>query len=336
MAHSPSAAPSMTTRSPTSAAPTSTSTRSPVWTHSTCSAPHSGSAGPRSARSRSARPASGVVIIPSTPVNIDALPWHNWAIKGWKLINDEPHLIAKPWLGRHFGDKGFAYFSRATINKLMAIDGTGAFTCRQARPDDIKRIESSLFETLFVFIGRLIRGGHLAEAFTDLVAAFRLTQTVIPAQTTQEPAPAPQPPETPLTPPAPLLTRTRLYNAAVARIHTDASPQDRANDEFGCAESLSHVIRDVIPDFPIYLATAQLLPALRKHLGFIEVAEPQMGCVSIFATVGPSVGHCGVWGKTHVMSNTSATGKWEANYTHAAWYAAAKKRGLAVHHFLPL
>jgi hypothetical protein len=40
-----------------------------------------------------------------------------------------------------------------------------------------------------------------------------------------------------------------------------------------------------------------------------------------------------VWGKNHVMSNTSATGKWIANYTFNAWKAAAKQRGLPIYYF---
>jgi hypothetical protein len=32
------------------------------------------------------------------------LPWHNWAKRGWKMINGEPYLLAKVWQGKNIGD----------------------------------------------------------------------------------------------------------------------------------------------------------------------------------------------------------------------------------------
>ena len=131
-------------------------------------------------------------------------------------------------------------------------------------------------------------------------------------------------------------TADRLYNAAVAAIGKDVSPGDLANDEVGCAESLSMIIRQVIPSFPIILSTASLNVALLKHPQFKRIETPVPGCVAIAPTFGSKIGHCWVMGKTHAMSNTSATGKWEANYTNARVATDAQKRGLKLFYYLPL
>ncbi len=146
---------------------------------------------------------------------------------------------------------------------------------------------------------------------------------------------APTPPVTPVEPPnspPPVSPQLSLYDAAKARIGQDLSKS--APNERGCAQSLSRVIADVLPGFPLHLSTITLQAALRKHPHFKQIAGPTMGAVSIFATKGKSVGHCGVVGLTHVMSNTSKTGKWEPNYTHKEWNAAAKKRGLPIVNFI--
>lgn len=55
-------------------------------------------------------------------------PPHNFKICGVKMISGEAHLIAKPWIGPQYGDKGFAYFPRSIVNRMLAIEGAAAFT----------------------------------------------------------------------------------------------------------------------------------------------------------------------------------------------------------------
>ena len=126
----------------------------------------------------------------------------------------------------------------------------------------------------------------------------------------------------------------QVYDAAYAVIGYDLSVI--ADDERGCAESESRVLRKVYPDFPIFLRTTELKEYLRSSTRFELLVYPVLGTVTIFPTTGWKIGHCGIWGKTHVMSNTSATGKWEANYTHKEWEAEAQKRHLPLFHYLPL
>lgn len=144
--------------------------------------------------------------------------------------------------------------------------------------------------------------------------------------------PATEAPQPRTAPPA----TQRIYAAAFSVIGRDLSTI--ADNDVACAESVTRgVLKPVYPDTPIILNTHDLDRYFRSHpLRFRPTATPELGCLTVFPTTNGIVGHCGVWGKTHVMSNTSATGRWEANYTHAEWYAAAKKRGLKVYHYIPL
>ena len=71
-------------------------------------------------------------IVPKTEITLEravsGVGWHNWAIKGWKTMGGEPYLIGKAWGGKTLGENGWLYFDRETINKVLAIEGTGAFT----------------------------------------------------------------------------------------------------------------------------------------------------------------------------------------------------------------
>lgn len=91
----------------------------------------------------------------------DALPWHNWKICGWLTIGGEPYLIGKTWQGSTYGDKGFAYFPRLVINKVMAIAGTGAFTLADFdpnNPEDVATVKLDIWETIASYIAMWIDG----------------------------------------------------------------------------------------------------------------------------------------------------------------------------------
>lgn len=128
----------------------------------------------------------------------------------------------------------------------------------------------------------------------------------------------------PVTPPE---DRTeKLRQVALKYIGTDASPQDQAPDFLGCAESLSRILRDTLGTFPIFLATKDLHPYLLSDLRFKLVDTPRPGTIIISPTEGSRTGHCGVMNKDNtIMSNTSKTGKWEANYSLAQWKKAFEK-----------
>jgi hypothetical protein len=83
--------------------------------------------------------------------------WHNWAVKGWTVINGQTYLIGKPWAGRKFGDKGFCYVSRPLFNQLMSVPGAGAFTLDKLTDDErVQRIDLNKFDWLVSFFTSLI------------------------------------------------------------------------------------------------------------------------------------------------------------------------------------
>lgn len=80
-----------------------------------------------------------------------SLSWHNWAIKGWKEINGIPYLLAKTWQGKHYGDGGWSYYSRETINAVMKIKYTGAYTVAPRNASNVQTVKLNLLETLLRF-----------------------------------------------------------------------------------------------------------------------------------------------------------------------------------------
>lgn len=142
------------------------------------------------------------------------------------------------------------------------------------------------------------------------------------------------------------LERTKLYNAAISFLGTDASPADTAPDEYGCADSLSKVIQKAFPEmrFPNLLNTRDIEMYFLTSLSFEETKEPMYGDIIISVTGSgngriPS-GHCGVVGKylgpsgtLWVMSNDSRTGHWEANYTIDGWNRYFRDKGGMQTHF---
>lgn len=93
------------------------------------------------------RPINGIVPAPTGPTS-----GHNWKICGLKTINGTPYLIAKPWLGAGWGDRGFCYFSREILNKL----GGEAFTFSKATAVDTLVTRYTLMETLLSYLQRLL------------------------------------------------------------------------------------------------------------------------------------------------------------------------------------
>jgi len=81
---------------------------------------------------------------------------HNYKICGEKTINGQPYLIAKPWLGKNFGDNGWCYFSRETFNKVFDIYGTIAIIQTRATPQDIITIRITILQFLILYLGRII------------------------------------------------------------------------------------------------------------------------------------------------------------------------------------
>ena len=127
--------------------------------------------------------------------------------------------------------------------------------------------------------------------------------------------------------------KANLATAARRYLGLDASPRDMASDVVGCAESVSMVIRDVLPDFPIYTGTWSLNERLKIDKRFSALNTPQPGAIIISPTGTGNMklvsnGHTGIFTDADtIASNDSSTGLWEENYTMGSWLGRWAKAG---------
>lgn len=98
---------------------------------------------------------SGII---SEPANwsTDGMPWHNWKICGWKMIDGQVYLIGKSWQGAQYGDKGFCYFNRQIINHLMSIPGTVAFTATTGALPPISTVNTTWLQWIISYARSLL------------------------------------------------------------------------------------------------------------------------------------------------------------------------------------
>lgn len=96
----------------------------------------------------------------------ETVGWHNWACKGWarhntkgELINPdtgELYLMVKAWMGSSVGDNGWVYMDRPTVNRVMEIAGSVAYTQANADKKDIFTIKLARIEQALIFLWRLV------------------------------------------------------------------------------------------------------------------------------------------------------------------------------------
>lgn len=135
----------------------------------------------------------------------------------------------------------------------------------------------------------------------------------------------------------PMTTQDKIFEKAYSLIGTDASPRDLADDEIACAESVTTIIRSVVPEFPIVTGTALLQAKLKSFSNWVQIPEDEAhaGCIIISPTGEGNGklkhGHVGIVSKNRkVMSNHSpATGRgqWLENFTIESWENYYKGRG---------
>ncbi len=90
---------------------------------------------------------NGKVLMPSpASLSYGGLGWHNWKVGGWRLRNGSPVLRAKPWEGKEIGDSGWIEFDRPTINQVMGLKYTIAFTATHITPDSVFKIDLSTMD----------------------------------------------------------------------------------------------------------------------------------------------------------------------------------------------
>lgn len=97
------------------------------------------------------------------------LSWHNWCIKGWKLINGVTYVLAKTWQGKNYGDSGWSFYSRETINAVMAIKYTAAYTVAPRNAANIATVKWTLMDMIQTFIRQLIALLSIQKSITPAV-----------------------------------------------------------------------------------------------------------------------------------------------------------------------
>lgn len=114
-----------------------------------------------------------------------------------------------------------------------------------------------------------------------------------------------------------------LLDTAVSLLGTDASPLDRADDEYGCADTVNMIHYDAF-GFEIggTTSTAEMVKVLRTSDRFDTVLLDDIkgGDIVISATEYPIIGHVSIaMDKVWLMSNSSTTGLLTKNYTVPGW-----------------
>lgn len=125
----------------------------------------------------------------------------------------------------------------------------------------------------------------------------------------------------------------KFLKLCLEALDTDVSPDDLVNDEFGCAESLSTLIKRICPDFPVIFSTKDLDWKLFIDKRFKRVDVPERGCVVISPRTNSVYGHCGVFiTNERIASNNSKNGLFQGNYSWDDWIKEFKtKRGLRIY-----
>lgn len=86
--------------------------------------------------------------------NPNSLPWHCWVVPAWEseIGQGTLNLPGKSWQGKIIGKDGWLGFERATINVIMTVSGTGAYTVSQSAPANIQTVDLPFFQYLVSII----------------------------------------------------------------------------------------------------------------------------------------------------------------------------------------
>lgn len=123
-----------------------------------------------------------------------------------------------------------------------------------------------------------------------------------------------------------------LYKAARAKLGTDASPKDLADDAYGCMETVSTIYNGIDPTCPVITGTYTGDQWLSNSTKFVRVKDPIEGDILMYATGtgggknGIVNGHVGIigdlvpggFGDRYVMSNNSSNGIFDNHFTIAS------------------
>ena len=122
----------------------------------------------------------------------------------------------------------------------------------------------------------------------------------------------------------------KLLAEAKSKLGQDVTTKDLAPTELACVEAVTEILNKVVP-FPIMTYTPTFLTELKKDSRFKATLDLKAGNIIVSPTGsgnGTVRGHAGILDDNgRIMSNSSATGKWEANYTIDGWVDRFRVKG---------
>ncbi len=127
--------------------------------------------------------------------------------------------------------------------------------------------------------------------------------------------------------------REQILKTAVDCLGMDASPDDIAPDEYGCAETVTTILRKAGVDIPIMVSTYELYKYLLNSNDFSIIAQPDGGDIIVSPTGrgngNMKNGHTGIMYDTfYIMSSNSLKkGIFEKNYSIPTWVSKYKESG---------
>lgn len=119
------------------------------------------------------------------------------------------------------------------------------------------------------------------------------------------------------------LMNPTLLDVCTQYLGKDASPENQADSEVACAESVAFLLRQVYPETPKIVSTIVLNTYLRNNTAWKQVNEYEAGCIVVSPTEGTRIGHTGVVMEDNTIASNNSygtyKGKFTKNYSPVTW-----------------
>jgi hypothetical protein len=165
---------------------------------------------------------------------------------------------------------------------------------------------------------RLSLAAKMVALLNDLLNLFKKKKEIEPPQ----PLPVKEP-----------TMQEKFLKVCLDALDEEVTPKDEVPDNVACAQTLSTLLKKVLPDFPIIASTKDLDAKLYMDKRFKRITEPKRGCIVISPRTQSTNGHTGTFiTSERIASNDSKTGKWVGNYSWQGWIKEFRdRRGLKIY-----
>lgn len=224
-------------------------------------------------RSFNDTPSSGIV-----PAGDELISWHAITVKGFRRVDGQDVIRVRSWSGKRFGNRSYAYFTRARFNELLSVPGAEGRMYKDIPDDAIAALKAerlNLSEVFLNFYYKLIFNRtnpsmfKTIAAFMDFISELfnrRIAKTPpapLPVPTPEPPKPAPEPEPTPIVPVPPPAPAKPVLSFATAK---DAFLSTRMIcDELGVS-----LARNVMVNGKAYQAKDIICACIMQESGFLN------------------------------------------------------------------